>query len=207
MAALGYPDQAHAWRKRAILEAEKSRHRFSQAYASAHNLYALYLLDEVEMIKELASGAIVLSTEQGFPFYTTFAQFIEGWAFARCGDLEDGIVQMRKGIEGFRATGTLLFMPAFFVLLADGLGRSAQFEEALQLIEKSLDQIERWGERQFEADAYRVQSKPIASTGRLKSGRSRAGLFESHRGRSQPGIETVGTTSSHWSSASLARSG
>jgi predicted ATPase len=158
LAALGHPDQSHAWRKRAISEAKKSRHCFSQAYASAHNLYTLYLLDEVEMIKEAAPGAISFSAEQGFPFYATFAQAFEGWAFTRRGNLQDGVIQMRAGIEGFRATGTLLFMPEFFVLLADSLGRIGEFEEAFQLIEKSLDQSDQWGERQFEADAHRVRA-------------------------------------------------
>src|SRR5262245_19831814 len=49
LAALGYPEQAHDWRKEAMREAERSGHKFSQAYAGALSLLALYILDEVEM--------------------------------------------------------------------------------------------------------------------------------------------------------------
>ena len=60
--------------------------------------------------------------------------------------------------------GTSLAMPAWFVMLADGLGRSGQFSEAFELIEKSINQSERWGERHFEADAFRVKGSLLLGT-------------------------------------------
>ena len=90
LAALGFPDQAHVWRRNAILEAEKAQHYFSQAYARAIGLIALYFLDEVELMRKSAQETIAFSTEQGFPFYATQAQIFDGWALTRCGISKSG---------------------------------------------------------------------------------------------------------------------
>jgi predicted ATPase/class 3 adenylate cyclase len=158
LAALGYPEQAHHWREEAIREAERSGHKFSQAYAGALSLLALYILDEVEVIQSSASQVIALSAEQGFPFYLTIAQICQGWTLARGGSPEDGISQMRVGIEGLRATGSAVLLPGFFVMLASGFGQNGKFPEAFEFIDKSLEQSERWGERWPEAEAYRVKA-------------------------------------------------
>jgi tetratricopeptide (TPR) repeat protein len=157
LAALGYPEQAHDWRKEAICEAERSGHKFSQAYAGALSLLSLYILDEVEVIQSSAPQVVAFSAEQGFPFYLTIAQICQGWAW-RSGSPEDGIAQMRVGIEGLRATGSAVLLPGFFVMLASGFGQNGQFAEAFEAIDKSLDQSERWGERWPEAEAYRVKA-------------------------------------------------
>ena len=124
VAVLGYPDQDHNWRNRAIGEAETSAHKFSQAYAGALSLLTLYVLDEVEMIGSSAPRVVEFSGEQGFPFYLTIAQICQGWALARGGNPEDGIAQMRAGIEGLRATGSNVVLPGFFVMLASGFGQN-----------------------------------------------------------------------------------
>jgi hypothetical protein len=95
-------------------------------YAGALSLLTLYVLDEVEMIGSSAPRVIEFSGEQGFPFYLTIAQICQGWAFARGGSPEDGIAQMRAGIEGLRATGSIVVLPAFFVMLASGFGQNGQ---------------------------------------------------------------------------------
>ncbi len=158
LAALGYPEQAHHWRKEAIREAERSGHTFSQAYAGALSLLALYILDEVEVIQNSAPQLIAFSAEQGFPFYLTIAQVCHGWALARGGNPKGGIAQMRVGIEGLRATGSAVLLPGFSVMLASGLGQDGQFAEAFEYIDRSLEQIERWGERWPEAEAYRIRA-------------------------------------------------
>jgi predicted ATPase len=101
---------------------------------------------------------IAFSAEQGFPFYLTIAQICQGWALARGGSSEDGIAQMRVGIEGLRATGSAVLLPGFFVMLASGFGQNGQLAEAFEFIDRSLEQSERWGERWPEAEAYRVRA-------------------------------------------------
>jgi tetratricopeptide (TPR) repeat protein len=158
LAVLGYPDQAHDWRNLAIREAERSGHKFSQAYAGALSLLTLYVLNELETIRSSAPRVVEFSGEQGFPFYLTIAQICNGWALARGGNPEDGIAQMRAGIEGLRATGSNVVLPGFYVMLASGFGQNGQFAEAFEFIDKSLEQSERWGERWPEAEAYRVKA-------------------------------------------------
>ena len=110
------------------------------------------------MVRGSAPRVIEFSGEQGFPFYLTIAQICQGWALARGGNPEDGIAQMRAGIEGLRATGSNVVLPGFFVMLASGFGQNGQFAEAFECIDKSLEQSDRWGERWPEAEAYRVKA-------------------------------------------------
>ena len=64
-------------------------------------------------------------------------------------------------VQGSRASGqpgAMSCYPGFFVMLASGFGQNGQFAEALEFIDQSLEQSERWGERWPEAEAYRVKA-------------------------------------------------
>jgi predicted ATPase len=42
-------------------------------------------------------------------------------------------------------------------LLAEALAQKGELDEALVLIDEAVDQMERWGERHYEAETYRVR--------------------------------------------------
>ena len=159
MAALGYPDQAHAQIRDSLLEAKQSGHLFSQAYAKAVALLALYWLGETEMMLRLGDDAIGYATEHGILYYVAFAGICQGWARTRSGELAAGIEQMRAGIAGMSAAGATLLLPKHHVMLAEGLIEAGALEEASLLLEQALAHAERSGERESEADVHRIHAR------------------------------------------------
>ena len=74
---------------------------------------------------------MALSTEQGFSFWLAWGTIFRGWALAEQEQVEEGITQIRQGLDAWRAVGTALGWPYFLALLAEAYGKEGQAEEGL----------------------------------------------------------------------------
>jgi predicted ATPase len=63
----------------------------------------------VQATHERAEATVVLSTEQGFAYWSAYGTVMRGWALAEQGEGEEGVAQMREGFSAWQATGTTLF--------------------------------------------------------------------------------------------------
>ena len=61
----------------------------------------------------------MLSTEQSFLLREAVRMLFRGWALAIQGQGEAGMVQVRRGIAAFRATGAALGVPYYGTVLAE----------------------------------------------------------------------------------------
>jgi predicted ATPase len=77
------------------------------------------------------------------------------WALAEQGQAEEGLIQMRRGLDAWRATGTELLRPWFLALLAVASSEMEQTEEGLTLLAKALAVVNKSGEHFYEAELYR----------------------------------------------------
>ena len=116
-----------------------------------------YCFDEVDTLKAETAEAVAYSAEHGILFYQAIAAIYHGWTLVKTGSEQSGVAQMRAGIEGMRATGAEVLMPAFYVLLADGLACTGAFDEAHEFVERSVITGQRGGERNVESDAWRLK--------------------------------------------------
>ena len=82
-----------------------------------------------------------------------------GAVLAERGHGQEGIEQIRRGLSAFRATGAALHRPYQLALLAATLGREGQAEEGLYLVAEALTQVHEAGERNFEAELYRLKGE------------------------------------------------
>jgi TOMM system kinase/cyclase fusion protein len=153
---LGYPDQALRSIHDALTLAQELSHPFSHAFALAFAAWLHQLRREGQAAQERAAAAIALSTDQGFPFWEAWGTILRGWAQAEQGQSAEGIAQMRQGIAAWRATGAELQRPYYLALLAEAYGKAGHTEEGLRVLGEALTAVHKTGERQYEAELYRL---------------------------------------------------
>ena len=156
---LGYPARARAEMHDALTLAHKLAHPFSLAFtlhftAELHQRYG-----EVQAARERAEEVITLSSEQGFPTWLASGTILRGWALAEQGQREEGITQMRQGLAASQAIGAKIERPYFLALLAEAYGQAGQTEEGLAVLAEALAQVDKTGERFYEAELYRLSGE------------------------------------------------
>jgi predicted ATPase len=156
---LGYPDQALRRIHEALTLAQELSHPFSLAFALAFAAWLHQLRREEQAAQERAAAAIALSTDQGFPFWVAWGTILRGSALAEQGQRAEAIAQMRQGIAAWRATGAELQRPYYLALLAEAYGKAGQAEEGLSVLAEALTAVHKTGERQYEAELYRLKGE------------------------------------------------
>ncbi len=156
---LGYPDQARRYSEQALSKAERIRHPFTLAFALAFRTYLCQHLRDVEGTRDHANRTMAVCSEHGFLFYKQQATMLRGWALAELGQIEDGLNQIRAGLDGYEAMDSWLASTWFRSLFANAYLRSGQPDAALRALDDALAIAERTGERFFMAEIYRLQGE------------------------------------------------
>jgi predicted ATPase len=156
---LGYPAQALKSMHAALTLAQELSHSYSLANALLCAAKLHQLRWEGQFARERAEAAIPLSTDQGFSLLLASGTIWRGWALAEQGQGEEGIRQICRGLDAYRATGSELWGPYFLALLAEAYGRAGQAEEGLRAVAEALAVVEKTGERVYEAEVYRLKGE------------------------------------------------
>ena len=112
----------------------------------------------------MAERAGALCREGDFRLWLAQSHIVRGWALARQGH-EDGVAELREGVQAWRATGAVLARPTHLALLAESCGRAGRPEEGLALAAEALDTVERTGERWGEAEVHRIRGELLEMSG------------------------------------------
>jgi predicted ATPase len=154
---LGYPDQALARSDEALALAQRLAHPYS-IMASQYFTAAVHQhRRESRAAQELAEAAMARARDQGFPLWLATGTLTRGWALVQHGQVEEGMAQMQQGLAAWRATGARIGQSAFDVSLAEAYGQTGQAEEGLRVLAEALREVDRGGERRFEAELHRLK--------------------------------------------------
>jgi predicted ATPase len=156
---LGYPDQALARSHEARILARELSHPYSLAYVLLWVALLYNHRREVQETQEVADAVTALSTERGFPYWSTQGTILQGWARAAQGQGAEGIVQIHQGLAALRATGTEVVRPYGLGLLADEYGKMGQVKEGLPLLDEALALVNKTGECWPEAELHRLKGE------------------------------------------------
>jgi predicted ATPase len=162
---LGFPDQALARSSAAVAEARRLVHPPSLAVNLATGIRLLSLVGDDATLDTRAHELIAVATEQGFPHWRAQGTIYRGWVKVKNGDVGEGISLLRSGTAGYRATGTEAWMPHFIGLLAGACEIAGQIEEALTLLDDTLQTVERTGERWLVAELNRHKGQLLLRQG------------------------------------------
>jgi tetratricopeptide (TPR) repeat protein len=118
-----------------------------------------------EEVERLASDLIELSTRHNFQYWLAIGSIFRGWARSVSGDTAEGILWIEQGIRDFRTTGTVLAITLFMARKAEALHLAGRNSEALEAISEAEGLIERFEQRFWRAELYRLRGVFLANFG------------------------------------------
>ena len=162
---LGFPDQALARSNANIPEARRLAHPPSLAGGLAIGARLLSLIGDDVALDAWVRQLCEVATEHGFPHWQAQGAIYRGWVKVRNEDVAEGMSLLRGGITAYRASGTELFVPHYFDLLASACEVAGQVEEGLALLDDALRMVEKTGERWFAAELNRHKGQLLVRQG------------------------------------------
>jgi len=154
---LGYPEQALQRSQDALGLAREQSHPFTLSITLATVALLQQMRRDGEALLEHMQASMVLATEHEFPYLRAVGTVLQGWALTRVGQVAEGMVQMRQGLDELRAMGAEVLRPYLLALLAEVCGSSGQIEAGLGVLEEALGTAENHTERFNEADLHRLK--------------------------------------------------
>jgi predicted ATPase len=163
--SLGYPDQASRRGQEALALAQELGHPFSLALA--HGLGGLHHLLRRDVLRclELSDVCIRLATEHEFPYWLTFGTFFHGGALEQHGQLEEGIVQLRQGLDQLQAIGVAGGETCIFALLGEAYGKLGRVEDGLDFLAEALETACSKEQRWYEVEIHRLRGELLLMQG------------------------------------------
>jgi tetratricopeptide (TPR) repeat protein len=156
---LGYPDQALQRVHEAFALAQELSHPFSFAYALQFARTLHQLRKEWQLAQEKAKELIAFSSEHSFPQFVAVGTFSRGARLVAQGQVEEGLAQMRQGMETYLAGGTEVGHPILLGGLAWAHGSVGQIDEGLALLTEALVILDKTGQRMNEVGLYLLKGQ------------------------------------------------
>jgi len=155
---LGFPDQALRCSQEAVTLASDLAHPSSLAFALHFAGLICRLRRDGHAAQEYAEAVIAYAHEHGLSYFSASGLFIRGWALVQQGQRDEGIAQMQQALATWRSVGIeQVGQPS--VVLAEAYGQAGRRDAGLQCLHAAAVEMQRSGERYYEAELYRVMAE------------------------------------------------
>jgi predicted ATPase len=156
---LGYPEQALRRSQEALALAEELALPFDRAAAQADRARLHQHRRDVQATQEWNDATKALATEQGFVLRLTRCAAIQGWILVQRGQVEEGIAQLRHGLEAQRAAAAENLLPQVLVWLAEAYSIAEDAAAGLRVLAEALALVTATEGRVYEAEIYRLKGE------------------------------------------------
>lgn len=187
---LGYADQARERAAQAVALAEDPRRSHGLATALAQAAVVAQLRGEPQEAERWAEASRESAARDGYAYRHAMATVLRGWAVAARGAPEEGVGELRRGLDLSRATGARMDDSYYLGLLADACLRAGRHAEGLAAVAAGLEGAPRGGRFFYRAELHRLRGEILAATG--KHAEARAALeqaLEEARSQGSPALE------------------
>ena len=148
----------------------------------------------------------MLGTEQAFAYYLAWATIFQGWALTAQHRGEEGLDQMRQGLDALQATGGAVRLPYYWALIAEVYGHVGQVAERRTLVANAFAHIAATGESWYEAELHRLTGELLLVQSRDQHAAAHACFHRPSRG--PPSADQIpGVTRRHESGTAEAAAG
>jgi predicted ATPase len=154
--SLGRPEEASARIADGIAHLEHFPHPFSEGWVRLGAAIIHGLRGEIGASHAAAGTALTQATVEGFPQWVAQGQVYEGWARVVEGDHDEGLAEIRAGLELWRMGGAQLLLPWLLLLVGDACLRAGRAEEAIEALTDGCRLATANGERWCEPELLRV---------------------------------------------------
>jgi len=156
---LGYPDQAHRHADVALVEARKLTHIQSMASALAIGALVYSFRRDVPRTHELVSELLTLAEEHDLSHYRAFGTVMDGWTLTWLHKPAEGLEQLRRGREQFRANASRLHYPHFSALMAEAYCALGDLQRGLAVCDDGIAEAARTGGAYYEPEVFRLKGE------------------------------------------------
>jgi class 3 adenylate cyclase/tetratricopeptide (TPR) repeat protein len=198
---IGRPDLALQRIEDAISTARRFEHRFSEAVALAYAVSVELLRGETEAALARSEACSRVCEKFCFPVWLAINQCMRGYLLCERGQFEDGVVEMNAGYKQWLATGSMVSQPLYLTLQASGLMLAGDLDAASQRVEEGLEIIQRYGERQLEAELTRQRGELALRRGDVVEGEAllkRAYMLALRKHRLGFALRSATALARHW---------
>jgi predicted ATPase len=163
---LGRPDQARHESASAIALAEQLQHPFSIALALSFAAWLEQFCGNVPRVRELASRAMTLCQDRGFPFWIGWNQVLLGWAAAQAPAPDtDPVALIHQGLAYWKEKGSNLGRGYFLCLLAETHIRREEWSQCMDALSQAQAFIDETDERYWEPERLRLAGESLLMQG------------------------------------------
>jgi adenylate cyclase len=157
---LGRLGEAAKMADEGLRRARGSNHMFTLNYALIMRAVHCRHRREPEAARAWAEQAIALAEEYGFPWWLGFARLQHAWALTELGQVETGMAELVSAIAASELTGRS-DRQTNRAQLAYCYARTHRTGEALSLLNDVLSQVERTGEKMYQAEIIRLKGEVL----------------------------------------------
>ena len=127
---------------------------------------ALGLLTSIHLVRgdrretlEYAAQTIAYATERGFPYWVAFGGIARNWALAQDTGWHAGIAQIRRSVDSYRATGSVLGLTRYYTMLAEMYRRAEEPGPGLSILDEATALAAATDERYHDAEIHRLRGE------------------------------------------------
>ncbi|MBN2408203.1 MAG: hypothetical protein JXE07_00580, partial [Candidatus Aminicenantes bacterium] len=162
---LGYPDQAREDYEKGMADARQFEHPYTLAFAMVGAVELYWFLREPENVARYLKELAAISNEKGFVYWQAHAVFYLGEALVAEGKIQDGIAEMRRGLDIMLAAGTLTCFSRLLARMADACMKAGEIDAGLKAVDEAAEVKCKFDERYMEAEIDRLKGELLLRKG------------------------------------------
>lgn len=162
---LGYPDQGLAAAQESLRYTQTLGYAFTQATAMLWAVQTLTLQRRWKPLRMQSEEYVKFTVKHRLVSHRRWGQVALAMAFVGLGRLEEGVRQLREGIEDRRSAREVVMGPSHLGVLAEGLKAVGRLDEAVEVIAEALTLTEQTNERWSEPELHRLKGELLLGRG------------------------------------------
>ncbi len=131
-------------------------HPFSLNYVKTILVWIHILKEELKTAQNVAEEIIRSTSRYGFSLWSAYAKIFLGSAFSKQNNITGGISLTREGLSIMENNNFAIDRPYLNSLLAEALVKVNNYDDALSIMDESLERIHKTGQRSMEAEVHRI---------------------------------------------------
>ncbi len=153
---LGYPQRARDGMDAALARARELAHGHSESFALCYRALLGQLCRDTVAVRESAEAADEVASKLGIKQWLAWGTILRGWVLAMDGKPDEGIAELERALEGWRATYRLA-VPYFLGLKAEALLSAGRLLDALDVLAEAGALAQTGTERFHLAELHRLK--------------------------------------------------
>ena len=116
---------------------------------------------------ECAAATMALAQEHGNAMFSAWSGCLRGWALSRLGEPDEGIEDIRRGLDAYRATGGGMYQTHVLAMLAEANLTAGRLTDAQATLQEAFRACHRTKEGHHLAELHRLEGELHVRTGRF----------------------------------------